>query len=575
MNSGSLDLGPDALVVTSIVVAVLAAIGAVVYFYQLRDSNRTRETARNAQTIYELTQQVVAASSREEVCRPITSAAPQLCDASHAYFLLVSSADAQLVYAASTDDLPRSALSMSTISGAVTCVRSRETTEVPDSANCPFADREIVTRRGQKSALYVPVTSGETCLGVIEIEDRRRKRHFTPEQRARAEHLARLAALALRLQQQRAMTEQLHRTERLAAVVELTRAIEDELSAPFQAIREAALQLPEGADSIRLRERLREVAVQVERAADTIGRLVRFAGGDDSGREELDLNALIRNVVADLRRSGGVEHLQFKLGLTKRPPLVFADPAQMQQIFQILLRHALHFLEQINRKSLQIYTARREKRVVVSMTPEPLRGPNGALSTDSGPGSVTGAATLGLSICQGLIERAGGSLLIEPNAAAGFSIELEYPLGHDPWQISEPQNLVDSQNAIRTASMTALIIDPDATVRQELVRLLSEQSYRAVPVSSGEQALELARKMRFDWVFCDLRLHPVSAAEIYDKLSPRAERFVFLADDISASQNPEIFGEQGRLILQKPFTADDFDQLIETLLRTSVVFHDG
>ena len=307
--------------------------------------------------------------------------------------------------------------------------------------------------------------------------------------------------------------------------------------------------------------RLADVARLVDRAAATVDKLVRFAVPSEGSNEEIDLNGLLRRLVGDLRKRRDAAELQIKLGLSKRTPLIYGDATHIQQVFQILLRHALHYLGQIGGKSLQINTTRREHMVVVSLTP--LVRPDQALKSTlaNRDGQAEGGSSLGLSVCQSLIERAGGTLQIDRNSSLGFRIEVEYPLAEDPWQTGEDEDLLESPAGVRAGSMTILVIDADPKVQQTLVQYLSDQSYRAIPVSTPEAALEISERIRFEWVFCDLRLQPMSAVEMWQRLRNRVDRFVFLADEAALAQNPEIFSGEGRAVLKKPFSADDGREL--------------
>ncbi|MEZ5362557.1 MAG: response regulator [Bryobacterales bacterium] len=322
--------------------------------------------------------------------------------------------------------------------------------------------------------------------------------------------------------------------------------------------------------------RLADVARLVDRAAATVEKLVRFATPSSESNEEIDLNALLRRLVADLRKRRDAADLQVKLGLSKRTPLIFGDATHIQQVFQILLRHAMHFLGQIGGKSLQINTTRREQMVVISLTPlvRPDQALKSTLANREGA-RAEGGSSLGLSVCQSLIERAGGTLLIDRNSSLGFRIEVEYPLAEDPWQTGHADPLHESPASVRAGSMTILVVDPDPDVQHSLVQYLSDQSYRAIPVSTPEAALEISERIRFEWVFCDLRLQPMSAVELWQRLRNRVDRFVFLADESAMAQDPEIFAGEGRAVLAKPFSPDDVENLIDSLLRTSVVFTDG
>lgn len=566
------ELSVDRAVASWSILAVVLAVACLVMFFLWRQGRWASEQQGQMLKLFSLAERIVAASDRDEVLTESVAAAVEAAAADHCYVLLPHPSGHAIYYAAGTDAIPNKAISMGAISGSVAAFRSRETTEVPDAGNCPFVDKELVKRRRQKALLYVPLINGESCLGVIEIEDRKRKRTFSPEQRARAEYVARMLALGLRMSDQRAMTEQIHRSEKLSAVSELAQAMSQELSEPFERIRTSSSQIPYGLTSRELEDKLHEVSTQVDRASSAMEKLVRFASPEAGNEEEVDLNALLRRLIADFRRRRESKELQIKLALSKHAPLIFADATHLQQVFQILLRHAQHYSQKLGGKSLQANTTLREKRVVVSISP--LARPDQPLRSSLAAGDRDMDASLGLSVCQSLIERAGGALHIDRRSTMGFQIEVEYPLVSDPFQTSGDDLAQPSAN-LRAGVMTVLVIDPDPEVQRALVQCLSEQSYRAVPVSTGEEGIELCQRMRFEWVFCDFRLKTMSAAEVWEKIRDRCERFILLTDDSANGQNPEVYSGDGRATLQKPFTAEDVETLIESLLRTSVIFHDG
>ncbi len=566
------ELSIDRALASWSILAVVLAFACVVMFFLWRQGRWAAEQQGHMLELFRLAQRIVAVSDRDEVLNGSTAAAVKAAGADHCFVLLPHPDGHALYYAASTDTLPRTAISMGAISGSVAAFRSRETTEVPDAANCPFVDKELVRKRGQKSVLYVPLMNGESCLGVLEIEDRRRKRSFSPEQRARAEYVARMLALGLRMGDQRAMTEQIHRTEKLSAVGELAQAMSQELAEPLDRIRAASERIPDGLTARELEAKLQDVAIQIDRTASAMEKLARFASPDAGNQQEVDLNALLRRLVADFRRRRESKDFQVKLALSKHAPLVFADPTHLQQVFQILLRHAQHYSQKLGGNSLQVNTSLRERRVVVSISP--LARPDQPLRSSLAAGDREMDSSLELSVCQSLIERAGGALQIDRRSTMGFQIEVEYPLVRDPFQASSADLAEPSAN-LRAGLLTALIIDPDPEVQRELVLRLSDQSYRAVPVSTGEKGVELCQRMRFEWVFCDFRLQPMSSAEVWEKIRDRCERFILLVDDSANGKHPEVYSGDGRATLHKPFTAEDVETLIESLLRTSVNFHDA
>jgi len=535
----------------------VAIVAAAAVAMRQRSSNRRERQRRQLEMAHAAAAQSLGAVDRESALQPIAAALPSLLEATNAQILLVDSGEQQMSYVAGAKGRPRGALSMSTISGPVTCFRAKETTEVADAENCPFISKEWVTKRRLKSALYVPILSGGACIGVIEVEDRARKRSFDEEQLAVAEHLARIAELSLRLCDQRSMTEQLHRSEKLASVSELANAMAAELGEPFS---EAQRLLSSGGLL-----GMREATEQVSRAEEALQRLVRFANPNSAEVTTVDLNALVRKVTGEHRKAddgrGAV-----KLSLNERTPQVTADPAHLEQVFQILFRHARHFVKRLEGHSLQVHTAIRETMVVVSIAPlasaeHPMRK-SLAQIPDAGMN-----ATLGFTICQALVERAGGSLQMDPASSLGFRIDLEYPLARTASSETAEEGVVlhRTPGGIRSGPVTALVVEPNEGIRKLIVQQLAEQSVRAIPVVSVEEAKSICQRIQFDWVFCELSLPKGSGIELYEAVRNGIERFVFIADDAACTANSEAFQAADKAVLRKPVREEAVEALIDEL----------
>ncbi|MDA1233808.1 MAG: GAF domain-containing protein [Acidobacteria bacterium] len=535
----------------------LAIVGAAAAIMRQRSANHRQRQRSQLEAAHAAAAQSLGAADRESALQPIAAALPGLLAATNAQILLVDSGEQQMAYVAGAKGRPRGALSMSTISGPVTCFRAKETTEVADAENCPFVSKEWVAKRRLKSALYVPILSGGACIGVIEIEDRARKRGFDEGQLAVAEHLARIAELSLRLYDQRSMTEQLHRSEKLASVSELANAMAAELSEPFA---EAQRLLSSG--NVR---GVREATEQVSRAEEALQRLVRFANPNSAEVTTVDLNALVRKVSGEHRKAddgrGAV-----KLSLNERTPQVTADPAHLEQVFQILFRHARHFVKRLEGRTLQVHTAIRETMVVVSIAPlasaeHPMRK-SLAQIPDAGMN-----ATLGFTICQALVERADGSLQMDPASSLGFRIDLEYPLARTATQetVEEGVTLHRTPGGIRSGPVTALVVEPNESIRKLIVQQLAEQSVRAIPVTNIEEAKSICGRMQFDWVFCELSLPQGSGIELYEAVRNGIERFVFIADDAACAANSEAFQASDKAVLRKPVREEAVEALIDEL----------
>ena len=542
--------------------ATLGAGAGALRHWHATQRERQREHLVAAHAMAE---QSLRANDRESALQPLVASLPSLMGATNAQILLVDSTHQQMAYFVGAKGRPRASVSMSTISGPVTCFRARETTEVADAENCPFISHEWVTKRKLKAALYVPILSGDNCVGVIEVEDRVRKRGFDAEQRALAEHLAKIAELSLRLHDQRSMTEQLHRSEKLASISEVASAMADDLGEPFTEAQRLLVEAGSPAN-----KKLRKVSEQVSYAQDAVDRLVRFATPSSSGQEDVDLNALVSRIAVE-HKTADDGRGTIKLGLNERAPLVRADPAHLEQVFQILFRHARHFVKQIEGHSLQTHTAIRDSMAVVSIAPLASAEHSMRRRLAQLPDTAENR-TLGFSICQALVERAGGSLRMDPASSLGFRIDLEYPLSRNVTKSTEGAvALGRTPHGIRSGPTTALVVEPDENVRRVIVQQLAEQSVRAIPVRSSEEAKAICGRLQVDWVFCELSLPKESGIELYEAVRKRVAKFIFIVDAAACAANPEAFQASDKAVLQKPVRAEAGDALLEELQDGSVL----
>ncbi|MDP3543013.1 MAG: response regulator [Elusimicrobiota bacterium] len=113
--------------------------------------------------------------------------------------------------------------------------------------------------------------------------------------------------------------------------------------------------------------------------------------------------------------------------------------------------------------------------------------------------------------------------------------------------------------------MRSLIVDGDPSVARSLRRHLSGRGWDAHEIHTVSKALELFRRGCYDLVFCDADLpdgNGIALAGSLRKSCPKL-RVVLTSGD---PDNRACAREAGfRLFLEKPFTADVFDALLDSL----------
>lgn len=257
-------------------------------------------------------------------------------------------------------------------------------------------------------------------------------------ERARAEQAVRQAEQELRAHQQNEreqveaeltrLREELVRKTRLATLGQLAGSIAHELRNPLGAVRNAAYFLRSSGNlDPAMRERhLRIIEAEVSTSDRIISDLLEMSRGKIPQKQEVDLEPVLQAVRAKLP---GGPSLEWNLSLEVDPFHVYADPAQIAQVFQNLLTNAEQAMNGAGRITIQARRTGDGDVIVLE---------------DSGPGipedigervfetlftTKAKGTGLGLSICRQIMERHGGALNLLPSRGAGAVFELRLPRG--------------------------------------------------------------------------------------------------------------------------------------------------
>ena len=395
------------------VLAILLAIGCVVYLFRWRYEKKISADQEQLKTLYDLTEAFVSSTDPEAIQQRIAQTLPALADATHCFVLILNPAKQQLEYVAWSDKPPAPAVSLSAMSGPVTCFRNRARTDVPDAEQCPFVDKDVVRRFGQKSLLYLPLMLERECVGVIEIEDRRRKRIFSAEQVSRVEHAANLSALALRMSDQSSLKDQVHRTEKAGVVRDLLESFAEQLAGPLGRIRRLAESGDFESGGGILAARAKELEVQARQASDALEQVVRLARRGEGDRQTTDLNAVAQRIIENQQPQWEKNGFKVDFQPAREALEVSGDSGQLEQVIANVIRRAEDMLSSLGSRTLHISTNTLSTSALMTITPGKSVTPH-----DNPPGALRSAQSssppgLRLSVCKSLIEGMGGG------AAAG------------------------------------------------------------------------------------------------------------------------------------------------------------
>jgi K+-sensing histidine kinase KdpD len=540
-------------------VGVLAIAGFV--FAAWRRDERLRGQREMLRRAYELGEEILGASSADQILDKVRVVVPKIFGVSSAQLYLYNRHAKTLEAvdrSADQSSIPLSAPAAGPQAGAVACFHYRTLLAIPDTSRSPFPVTGQPGPDAPRSLLYVPMLAQGEVLGILQMDQRDRARVFSREEQTLTQHLANQIGVAVRLLDQRSVREQLFRTERLAAVGQLISGIVNDLRTPLAAIANLAQVVqaasggprePSGAD-------LASIAAEALRATEIVDRLVGFAGIGPAQTQPVDLNGLLRNLIEFREREWKVRGIWARSLLAEEPAIVLGSHGQLEQVFLNLLVHAEQSLSDSSEKSIVIRSSVVARRVLVEIG---YSGSKGAVDPFV-PGADEASGGAGLGVCRSLITGHGGEIRLVQQAAGDPAFQVELPCAAP----EKPSGHLFENGREGAPTLTALVIEPAEAIQTQLRGLLAGRGYRVVPVNSSDEGLDLAQRLRFDAIFCSVHAPGLNWVETAEHLKTRVGGFVLLSDSYNADLSADFAGDR-RFVLAKPVDEKQLDRVLEAI----------
>jgi len=372
-------------------------------------------------------------------------------------------------------------------------------------------------------------------------------------------------------EQIRERTQQLIQSEKLAAMGSLLAGVAHELNNPLSVVMGQAALLELTAGTGPMAERVGKIIKAAERCARIVKNFLALARQQPMERQAVSLNQVVQEAIELLAYPLRVDTVEIALELAPDLPEIWADPHQLHQLVVNLVSNAHQAMRTISAPRRIILTTRlvpAARRVLFAVA-------------DTGPGissevqgrifepffttKPVGQGTgLGLSLCQGIVERHGGSIRVasQPGHGAVFSIEL-------PVDLRETA----TSEAARPASLqpirekTILIVDDDRDVAETLGDLLQVDGHHVELVANGTLALEKLQSQTYDLILSDVRMPDTDGPRLYTQLERQhpelLRRVAFLTGDTLSAETSEFLERTRVPTMAKPFTLEQVRQVLQ------------
>jgi len=301
--------------------------------------------------------------------------------------------------------------------------------------------REKVALERSDVTLVVPLARAKTLLAVLGLGRKHGRGSFSQKEVRQLEVAAAHTALGLEnaclyqearrsLYELQTISEQVGQAARLAAIGELTSGVAHEVATHLQAMVNLTYLLRQGSSREDPRwsdlEALEEVVLQ---ARQTVSGVLDLAhGGDGQWRTE-EVNGLVRSVLSAASLYREVGRIQLALELAESLSPVWADGQQLKQVFLNLLTNAVDAIEGAG--TITVSTAYEDGRVIVQfkdsgrgILPRNLSRVFEPFFTEKSVGRGTGR---GLAVSKRIVERHGGSLVVQSRVGEGTTFSVSLP----------------------------------------------------------------------------------------------------------------------------------------------------
>ena len=348
-----------------------------------------------------------------------------------------------------------------------------------------------------------------------------------------------------------------------------------------------------------VRPRLDRVRGAALRATALVRQLLAFSRRQSMHMQRLDLNEVIGNVLAMLRRVLG-EHIEIAFNPGEGVGWIQGDPGQLELVLMNLAvnsRDAMPEGGRITIETRKILTdesfreahswALAAEYVIMTVEdtgtgiPEELREyifeP---FFTTKGIGKGTG---LGLATAYGIVKQHEGAILLGSAEGPGAVFHVYLPVvegigdASGRLHMEEPFGSGDSMGAERGAG-TILVAEDDQLVREMAVQILESAGYRTIVARDGLEAREkfLHHADQVDLAFLDVVMPKGSGravGEYIRSLNPRVPILLCTGYEFSILGQSMGLGEHFEVI-RKPYTPEGLLRSIREILRSPPVAFD-
>lgn len=312
------------------------------------------------------------------------------------------------------------------------------------------------------------------------------------------------------------------------------------------------------------------------RAADLCQQMLAYAGKGHPEKRPLNLNEITTGL-GYLIRSMVPRKIDLRQQLCAEPPMIHADPSQLQQVLMNLITNSVEAIGS-SQGELTLETGhidyQDENSGSKHLTGSLPAGPYAYLRViDNGEGMATETRNrlfdpffstrftgrgLGLSAVLGIVRMHGGGIQVESEPGLGTTFTVLFPVATASDPALVPSTTPPPDQKTWQGSGLVLLADDEPEVRRVATRMLKRLGFEVMIAEDGQEAVELFNEHhnQIDAVVLDLVMPVLTGNEAFALMRNLADNTpILLSSGYSEEDCAARFGDQSPTgFIQKPYT---------------------
>lgn len=331
------------------------------------------------------------------------------------------------------------------------------------------------------------------------------------------------------------------------------------------------------------KSKIESILSAAEKARDLVGQLLAYSRKQTLEFKTLDLNTLIQDFEALLRKTIR-EDIELRLNLDPSIPCLQADKGQLEQLLLNLAINARDAMPEHGRLTIETsdidldralarsrYGLKPGRHLLLTvsdtghgMDPETQLRIFEPFFTTKEQGKGTG---LGLAMVYGIVKQHGGSIWVSSEPGHGSTFTVCLPAVEEPVSSlkDEPRPPQETQG-----TETVMVVEDNDMVRDLAAAVLEKNGYTVFSTSHGQECLHSLDRLqgKVDLLLADVIMPDMNGRELFRTAS---ELYPWIRVLYMSGYTDDAIGHHGVLnngvaFIQKPFTVKALAQKVRSIL---------